>query len=446
MAAIPSGIIVLWPGTNSAISGLSGWSRETALDGKFPRSRTSGNAANGGNTSHNHPSSGHTHPGASHLHTGQSTGTTRTGSYNLHDWIFWPPVYGDTGAHIQKHTLTSSSNPFNASGNTTANWSNATHEPESYSMIAIVSDGTPTGFPDDCVVLYNASSAPTDWTQHAASVGKLLKMPTTSGNGGGSAGAANHTHNAAASHTHNAGSGTHDHSGGSVNGAYNSNQNATGSGCECGWTNYVTGHSHNWDLAAANQGSAGAATSGANASEGYTPPYHTLLGIQNTSGDDNWLEEAIVMWLGSPGSPPDDWTLCNGGNNASGNATPNLHERYIKFAASGGSDNGTASGAAGHNHGNPSNHTHPQSHSHALPAMPNSPGVGTTGTNNTRPNHGTVHGHLAGTGPTNNTAYGGAAQPSDNNSNTEPEYRTICFLSAPEEPAGGNVALWGSNF
>ena len=69
-----------------------------------------------------------------------------------------------------------------------------------------------------------------------------------------------------------------------------------------------------------------------------------------------------------------------------------------------------------------------------------------TGTNNTRPNHGTVHGHLAGTGPTNNTAYGGAAQPSDNNSNTEPEYRTICFLSAPEEPAGGNVALWGSNF
>ena len=167
-----------------------------------------------------------------------------------------------------------------------------------------------------------------------------------------------------------------------------------------------------------------------------------MLGIQNTSGADNWLEDAIVMWDGAAGSPPDDWVLCDGNN-----STPNLNGKFIMFAASGGGNVGTTtSGNSGHDHTNPATHTHPQSHSHALPAMPNSPGGGTTGTNNTRPNHGTVHGHLAGTGPTNNTAYGGAAQPSDNNSNTEPEYRTICFLSAPEEPAGGNVALWGSNF
>lgn len=441
MAEIPSGIIVLWPGSHATANALSGWSRATAFDDRFVKGRTSGNAANGGSATHNHSTSAHTHPGASHLHTGESTGTSRTGSYNLHAWNWGGANRGDTDAHIHTHTLTSSSDSYGTSGNTTSNWSTVTHDPQNYGMIAIVSDGTPEGFPDDSVVLYNSSSAPTDWTNHAGSRDLLLRMPATGDAGGGSSGSANHAHNASA-HTHNAAAGNHDHSGGTVNGTYKSNT-STASGCECGWTSYVTGHSHTWDLSPAASGSANSATSASTANATYIPPYHVLLGIQNTSGADNWLEDAIVMWDGAAGSPPDDWVLCDGNN-----STPNLNGKFIMFAASGGGNVGTTtSGNSGHDHTNPATHTHPQSHSHALPQTGQSPGVGSTGTTNNRPNYGTTHYHLAGTGPTNNTAYGGTAQDVSNNTDTEPEFRTVVFLKAPEEPtAGGNIGMFGANF
>jgi len=202
---------------------------------------------------------------------------------------------------------------------------------------------------------------------------------------------------------------------------------------------------------------AGSTTSAATGGTAFVPPYHTLLGIQNTSGADNWLEEAIVLWLGAAGSPPDDWTLCNGGNNDSGNATPSLDGKFILMAASGGGDLGGTGTATTHDHGDPGSHTHSQSHTHTMPQTSTTPHSGPTGgTNSTgRANYAANHAHSASTSNYYNslpsvaahtTAYSGTAQTVNTSGNSEPPYRTVAYLSAPEEPSSGNTALFGTNF
>jgi len=456
MAEIPSGIICYWPGAHSAIAGMSGWSRETALDGKYGKGRASGNAGNGGNTTHNHDSSAHLHGGASHSHSVNSGSNTT----NYHSWGYHPNNHRAFGATIHTHSGTTTNVAGSSSANTTPTWDSPTTDPVYYEMIALVSDGTPSGFPDDSVVYYNSASAPTDWTNFAGSRSKFIKSPSSSTGDGGADAGGGHTHSGS-SHTHPGGA-THDHAGGNFSGTVQ-NYAATGTGCDCGGVYAIpnnVNHIHNWDTDAGAGGSAGGTTSPASASTTYQPPYHTLLGIQNTSGADNWLEEAIVLWLGAAGSPPDDWTLCNGGNNDSGNATPSLDGKYILCAVSGGSDNGNTGGAAGHDHSNPGTHTHTQSHSHTAPSTgaTTAPGGITGGTNSaSRANYATHHAHFGSSTNSNNvnalfavtpstSAYSAATQAINSQANTEPAYRTVAYLSAPEEPSAGGFGIIGANF
>ena len=70
----------------------------------------------------------------------------------------------------------------------------------------------------------------------------------------------------------------------------------------------------------------------------------------------------------------------------------------------------------------------------------------TQGRNNRDP-YGTHHGHAATNATASTTSYPGVAQGINSTSNTEPAYRTVAFLSSPEEPsAGGNMAMFGTNF
>ena len=445
MAEIPSGIICFWPGAHSAIAGMSGWSRETALDGKYGRGRTSGNAGNGGSATHNHDSSAHLHSGGSHAHSVTSGGNNT----NYHTWGYHPNNHRALGTTIHTHSGSTTTVAGSSSANTTPTWDTPTTDPVYYEMIALVSDGTPSGFPDDSVVYYNSASAPTDWTNFAGSRSKFIKSPSSSTGDGGADAGGGHTHSASA-HTHGGGA-THDHAGGVYSGT-TQNYAATGTGCDCGGLAAIpnsVNHVHNWDTAAGAGGSAGSTTSAASSSTTYQPPYHILLGIQNTSGADNWLEEAIVLWLGAAGSPPDDWTLCNGGNNDSGNATPSLDGKYILCAVSGGSDNGNTGGSAGHDHSNPGSHTHTQSHSHSAPSTSNTyaPGGVTQGTNSaSRVNYAYHHSHAATNSGNDATAYSAAAQAINSQANTEPAYRTVAYLSSPEEPSAGGFGIIGANF
>jgi len=458
MAEIPSGVIVLWPGNNGAWP--SGWSRETSLDGRFPRGRTSGTAANSGGAAHNHTSASHSHPGTSHTHSAAF-------GYRIHlrdgVAISTPSNYGvkttgnlyrrDYGPNSHDHSpLTSGGATPGSTGSTTATWNNTTTDPLNYEMIAIVSDGTPEGFPDDCVVFYNAGSAPTDWTNHTASAGRFIKAPASSGNGGAT-NSAGHAHSGVA-HTHPAASGTHDHAGGTAAGNNTDRFNNADHTPNNVWANssYQVQnsypHNHTWDIDAGNTPAAGSHTSANTATETYVPPYHILLGIQNTSGADNWLEEAIVMWMGNTSARPDDWTICNGDDNDSGNATPNLDGKYIQMWASGGSSVGSTGGSAGHDHTNPGGHTHTQNHTHAGPTTGATPApfyayrqwYAASGL-------ASYHMHDTFTSGNSSGGYGSTAQDVASAANTEPLYRTVGYLSSPGEPvSGGNVSMFGANF
>jgi len=444
MADIPSGIIVLWPGTHGDIPTDSGWTRVTSMDNIYGKTTTGSPAPNntGGSATHTHTTTNHAHNVASHTH-----------SYTTPVWagnLFIPTGnYHGTSTFIGKyHThgpVTSGAAGAEASANAAPTWDTPTTDPAYYTMIYIQSDGTPTGFPDDCVVYYNNGSAPTDWVQHGASVGRFIKGPTTGANGGGGAAAAAHAHSPTGSHTHGA-SGNHAHAGGN---AGTPNQTA---GVQSGgmWTSIYATTTHNWTVNVGPPGSATAATSGNAGGTTYEPPYFKLLGIQNTSGADNWLEEGIVMWLGTIANIPDDWTLCDGGNNDSGNATPVLNGTHILMAASGGGDVTGTGGSAAHTHSNPSTHTHPSNaHSHTTPAPSGETGNYFGGANysfNYTNSNDYADGHGVSNTGTATPSYGTGTQTINSNPNTEPAYRTIAYLSAPAEPSSGNAIMFGSNF
>ena len=114
-----------------------------------------------------------------------------------------------------------------------------------------------------------------------------------------------------------------------------------------------------------------------------------------------------------------------------------------------GSGNINATGGTdGHDHTNPAGHAHSQSHSHSGNTWSRSGAnaVETCGTNNA--NKGIPHTHSATNSSTNNTAYSSVVQTVCSTANTEPAYRTVAYLSAPEEPssASGNMAMFGANF
>ena len=442
MALVPENIIVLWPGDHGSIP--TGWTRVTSYDGRFFKARVDGSAANAGATSHTHVAPSHTHTIPAHVHS--FTSGTAAG-HRVWNGSGITTAPGQT----HTHTFNSGSCAGGTSAATTPTFACTTIEPPYAQMMAIKSDGTPTGFPDDSVVYYNNATAPTDWTDHAASREKFIKSPAACGNGidNGSvsaAGGGSHVH-AGAGHTHAAPS-AHDHSDVTVTGTTSPSD---GTFCGCDLYRDFSAHTHLATYNTAATGTLGSTTSANTAAQTYVPPYHVLLGIQNTSGADNWLEEAIVMFEGAVGDVPDDWTICDGSNNDSGNATPDLDAVYVRMAADGGSVGGTC-GTAGHDHTDPAAHTHSQSHNHAF-TNTYQPLAYTPGGNNQYRQHLShnnighhYHGPTSASTDSTTTASCGTAQTVNATANTEPIHRTILYLSAPEEPKAGSVAMFGANF
>ena len=440
MADIPSGIIVLWPGANGGWP--SGWSRVTALDGKFAKGTTGSPAptGTGGSSTHTHSTPAHSHTLASHNHTASFGPAPGYPNY----WPLQSP--GPSGTKTinrnHSHSGTTSSVSGNTSGSASGSWSTVTNLPINYTMIAIQSDGTPTGFPDDSVVYFNGG-VPTDWTHHAGSASRFIVGAGGGAGGGTAAGGGAHSHSGG-SHTHS-GAGSHNHSGGTVTGPTPASS-AMWCGC-CGYQG-LSQHSHTWNANAGGGGTAGGTSSANTGSHTYQPPFTYLRAVQNTSGADNWLEEAIVLWVGSIANIPEDWTLCNGGNNDSGNATPSLNGRFIFTTNSGGTSLNGTGGTAGHDHTDPATHTHTQAHTHTTTNTSDAgSGSGNYNPDWTSVNEGKPHWHSAVTTSSNGTAYAAAAHTVDADSNNEPDYYLVAYLSAPEEPSsGGNTALFGTNF
>ncbi len=82
---IPQNVILIWAGANSSIP--SGWSRETALDDKFPKGWGAENPnTTGGNPTHNHQANDPGHSLVNHTHTFTTNAFCSTNQYPTGNW------------------------------------------------------------------------------------------------------------------------------------------------------------------------------------------------------------------------------------------------------------------------------------------------------------------------------------------------------------------------
>jgi len=335
---IPSGLILMWAGTNATIP--SGWTRETSLDGKYPKAWGTENPNSiGGSNTHSHSDGGHTHSIVAHSHTCSygAVGDTPHANNDIH------VISGHNHAN---------SDIGNLSGgglqSTTVNWTSVNQEPPYYEIIFIKPDNLDgANLVSGIVTHYNGSSDPAGWAFTPAIKNKYLKGAATGGDAGGTGGGTSHQHTI--SHTHTVTGHTHSGKTGLRN---------TDSGLrQYGGTISVAywSHLHTVSLAS-NDGSLTSYTkTDAGSGDTVEIAYKKLGLIQYSSG--GVIPHIVGMWLGSTASLPAGWVLCDGTK-----GTLDLRDKYAK-CGNDLTENGGTGGANTHTHTGVS-HTHTASGTH----------------------------------------------------------------------------------
>lgn len=418
--AIAANIIVLWPGTNASIP--SGWSRETALDAKFPKGTADATnpGGTGGALTHTHTTQNHNHAG-NHTHTvSNTTGATGTTARDP----------GATHAAIG-HTHVSNPN----AGNPTATLANdnpstdgINNEPPYFKSILIKSNGSPAGIPVNAVALWNTTTAPANWNLCDGGSGRpdmrgtFIKGADASGDGGGTGGATTHTGHTIGSHSHG-GNYSHNHPDVTSSATATSAVGAVGGGGQAATA--TQGHQHVLNIAtqgtAAITGSTDSVGSGAN-----EPPYVLEGFIQNNTGGDDLPVGIIVLWIQTLATIPSGWNLCDGTL-----STPDLRGQYVKGATTLAGVGGTG-GSLSHGH-TATGHTHPvASHSHTITQNAGAGSNINAGSTNCAT---TAHTHDSGwasTGAASLTS--GSGTPTvDNQTDTQPPFYTVAFLQKAQD-------------
>ena len=425
-SAIPQDVIIIWPGNHGDIP--SGWGRVTDLDTIFGKGTADGVNPNvtGGATTHTHASS-HTHSLNSHSHTGTS------GAHSVYVNHSAPHLQGPATGHT--HTYTTGSVGGTSGGGPA--WGAVSSDPEYIDVIYIASDGTPTGFPQNSMVLMNTSTAQAGWSQHSASKDKFLRGAAGSGNGGGTGGSATHTHGGA--HTHS--SPNHDHADATAS------TSAAGDGARdiLASPQGSTGtHYHTASMSSSGSNTSGSTTPTHSSTNGQ-PDFHTLWGITNGGGDD-FLKGAICMWLGTLGNIPDDWELCDGTEGTDGEDTPDMRGKFVKLADSSG-DIGDTGGDDNHTHAGDAAHTHSStSHTHSVTLGSQIGGTGAAAWVNAAAAPNKTHSHAAAASNATDPGLASANMTTDSNSDTQPAFRTVAFIQSPGGEVGASVHQFGANF
>ena len=456
---IPSGIIIMYIGTHSSVSGLSGWARNTDFDTRYVKGTADGTdpadttSGVGGASTHTHSASDHTHGGiASHTHTGTSgqgddagyTGNTYGGG--------WPVV-----ARTHTHSFTTGTATATAPSAGAGSWIAATNDPARYSVIFLESDGTAVDFPDDAVTWMfaasNSGDMPTGWSHHTASVGKFFLGSGTGANAGTVDGSsATHAHSPA-SHGHGAG-GNHDHAdaaSGTMSPAYPSSGvwwYDHGHDSHGGWPAGFTSHTHTSQMSSSGSATVSTVTGGNSSSVTAEPPFRTLTAIVNDSGAAKYSKDVIVLWDGDLADIPTDWTLCDGSD-----STPDMRGKFPKNTTAGAAVNATGGAVAHPDHGAPGTHSHVMSHNHTVTfsyhgdghyAGHNTPGTSTPIVTYALAS-GNNKGHSSVTSNTTGPSTGAVAENIAAVSDSQPLFRYVAFLRSPEAPSG-SPAMFGANF
>jgi Concanavalin A-like lectin/glucanases superfamily len=374
--AIPSGITVLWNGTAASIP--SGWTRETALDCRYPRGAAAGadGGSTGGSATHSHTTTTHSHTTA-HTHlVPNTTGTGGTASAR------------DTGTTNPPHVHTHASNP-NAPNPATTTDTEApstdavNHEPAYVETLFLRSLGVTHGFPASTISLWaDSAAAPSGWNLCDGVAGRpdyrstFPKGAAAAGNPGATGGGSTtHTHTVA-SHTHG---GTYSHTHPGVTSTQRSEALVSGT-ISGGAANVATGaHTHALTFGTTAPAIT-AQTDSASSTALVEPPYWVLAYIQNISGTLQQTNGVIALWLGSAASIPANWALCDGAN-----GTPDLRTLFVKGAATLGGIGGSGGSTTAHGH-TATGHTHSiASHAHTVTGGTGASESRTAGATNTPP-------------------------------------------------------------
>ena len=470
---IPSGVIIMWPSTAGSIP--AGWARETSLDGRFivgTAADTNPNNYGGANT-HIHSQPAHSHTGGSHTHTipTYKRGTRSNGPYNLR-WQQWDNAangyvntgYGpDPGSNEHTHGSGASGAGTNNLSSQGQSWVAGSNLPSYYETIFIKSDGSPSDFPNGSSTFWSTASLPEGWSLDS-NVGDRFLRGASGSNSGATCGGS-HSHNTS-SHSHPL---SHSHGGFSTNAAPPHEADPNGNygtgmvgtcGCDTG-NQYEAMHNHGTTPSLSGGGSSGGGGGAGSGNASPVPKYKKQIAIKNGSGSSDYPSDggAICLWLGTLAAIPTDWYVCDGNN-----GTPDMRNYFATGTSSTGNVGASANANTSHNHST-SSHNHGGSHNHgnygnsqyynplewgshsAIPGCGNSSGQGTSPPNAlvdaAAVSHGDV-GHIGGATGSGGGGSGGGTQSIVAYDET-PAWRTVAFIFGPEDAAGGNTAMFGTN-
>lgn len=417
--AIPSGVILIWTSTNASIP--SGWSRETALDDKYPKAWGTENPnVTGGSNTHTHSASGHTHTLIAHSHTVSTSSESGNATSSS----------GSTPTLIQNHTHSGTVSTTTGGGlqSTTVTWSSVNQEPPYYKVIFIKPTGTVAALPTGICAHYYGTTAPTLWNFCDGNNStpdlrnKYLKGASAGADAGTTGGGTTHVHTI--SHTHTVTSHTHS---GTCN-ASTDYQNAENSTYDN--TKPAKTHTHSVSLAATTEtiNSYSNITAGGDTVE---PAYKKLGVIKATVGSAR--KGMIGLWLGSVASIPANWVLCDGNN-----GTYDMRDKFVKIGANLGENNQTG-GANTHTHSAISHtHTAAATHTHTVTGETRSADGGPGGSGVTTPSN--THTHTWAVSGAGTATYSTDNITADTVSN-QPAYRTVAYIQLNKIDLGGAMLM-----
>jgi len=420
MIRIPANVILIWTGTNASIPSL--WSRETTLDGKFPKAWGSENPnTTGGASTHTHTSPPHAHylPAHTHTYTIPNVANHVDRSQNQ--------TYGEAIVQDHTHAGTTASSSATLSGYTAVTYGAFSNNPP-YHEVIFVKAGAGAVLNTNMVALWSSATLPTNWLACDGNSStpdlrnKYLRGASTGADAGTTGGSYTNVHDI--THTHTGASHIH---GGSTTARSPESRMKTGGGSCCS----VLDHEHttgNFDSATATPD---AYSTPLTTTETVEPAYKKLVAIQRRAGGK--AEKGLIgLWLGTVASIPAGWIICDGNN-----GTPNMQDKFLKIANDT-SEINTTGGSNTHTHGAQShNHTSAQ-HRHLYsstidhsgkPRKDLDGGAGNYDDTTSDSYHPTFYTAYA------TTAFDSATTTADSSAN-QPEYRTCVYiyLRTPVDP------------
>lgn len=397
----------------------SGFTRITALDGKFPKGAAAGlgGGSAGGNAVHQHTSPAHSHILESHAH-----------SFSINQWNNYNftssnknSVPSETDKSLQDaHIHSGTSDAAQSTTNQTAlTYGAVSNNPPYYGLIFIRSDKY-NYIPNKGVVL-SAQTVRSGLAFLAAAAGKFLRGATAGANAGESGGSVTNVHPINHGHTPN----PHNHSALSSLASYLSRHGFGASGSRIG------NHQHSFtfdNTTVPINDFAGSLTT----PETVEPAHRTLNAFKNASGGNLMAQPGdIALFMGTPSQIPIGWVLCDGNN-----GTPDMRDKFLKIPASaaastiGGSNTHSHAGQAHQHTNSPHNHT----------KSPLTDYGQTYSSDNTGEGGDLTGGSHTVTIANSSAAYGPATTTADA-ANNEPEYVTVLFVQMKFLPIVGAAVL-----